>query len=153
MNVSPGGVPKLPLPVGEVTEAGITGDGHNDTKNHGGPERALCIFAIERIDLLAAEGHTIGPGSLGENITTRGIDWDAVLPGSRFTLGDGVLCEVTRYTTPCYKIADTFHDGDFNRVNQLTHPGWSRVYARVLQGGTVRPGDPVTLLPQAVAAG
>lgn len=152
VNISAGGVPKLPVAVAEVTPGGITGDAQNDRKNHGGPERALCIFAIERIEGLAAEGHPIVPGSLGENITTRGIEWEAVLPGSRFELGDGVLCEVTRYTSPCYKITAAFHDGDFNRINQLTHPGWSRVYARVLRGGTVRPGDAVTLVAQPVAA-
>ena len=36
---------------------------------HGGPERALCLFSLERILELQAEGHPIFPGAAGENIT------------------------------------------------------------------------------------
>ena len=42
------------------------------------------------------------------------------------------LLEVTRATSPCYKIAASFEAGDFARVSQKRHPGWSRLYARVV---------------------
>ncbi|PYM54959.1 MAG: MOSC domain-containing protein, partial [Candidatus Rokuibacteriota bacterium] len=48
VNVSPGGVPKRPVPEARVTPLGIEGDGHRDRERHGGPERALCLFALER---------------------------------------------------------------------------------------------------------
>ena len=146
VSISRGGVPKLPVAEGLVTELGIDGDGHDNPDLHGGPERALCLFAIERIEAMAAEGHPIAAGSTGENITTRGIDWDLVVPGARLRLGAGVLVEVTRYTTPCKTNARWFTGGDFNRMHQNLFPGFSRVYARVLAGGVVRPGDPVELL-------
>jgi len=130
----------------EVTALGIAGDGHNDTANHGGPERAICLFALDRIETMAAEGHPIGPGSLGENVTIRDIDWDAVAPGVRLRLGVNVLIEVTRYTTPCKTNQRWFIAGDINRMHQNLHPGFSRVYAKVLQAGVIRPGDPVELL-------
>ena len=132
VSISRGGVPKLPVAEGLVTELGIDGDGHDNPDLHGGPERALCLFSIERIEAMAAEGHSIGAGSTGENITTRGIDWDLVVPGARLRLGAGVLVEVTRYTTPCKTNARWFTGGDFNRMHQNLFPGFSRVYSRVL---------------------
>jgi len=143
---SGGGVPKLPIVEAEVTERGIVGDAQNDTKNHGGPEQALCLYAIEVIEALAAEGHAMAAGAAGENVTTRGLDWSLVVPGVRLRLGSDVLIEVTRYTTPCYKNARWFMEGDFNRMHQNLFPGWSRAYARVLQGGHLRPGDSVEVV-------
>lgn len=148
LNLSRGGVPKLPVMEAEVTAEGITGDGHNEPPHiHGGPERALCLFAIERIEALAAEGHPIFAGATGENVTTLGLDWDAVVPGARFRLGADVEIEITRYTTPCKTNARWFAGGDFNRMHQNLRPGWSRVYARVLKPGTIRPGDEIEVLP------
>ena len=46
----------------------------------------------------------------------------------------------------------SFKDGEFARVSQKRHPGWSRVYARVLVEGTIRQGDPVRLLDPIEAA-
>jgi len=69
LNISPGGVPKLPLREAMVGELGLEGDGHSFPDIHGGPERALCLFSLERILELQAEGHPIFPGAAGENIT------------------------------------------------------------------------------------
>ena len=147
INVSNGGVPKLPIERAVIGTLGVESDRQANTEHHGGPERALCLFSLERIEALQAEGHPITPGGAGENITITGLDWDAVAPGTQLRLGDSVLIEITGYTAPCYKIEANFSDGDFNRINQKTHPGWSRAYARVLEGGPLLPGDPVELLP------
>jgi MOSC domain-containing protein YiiM len=90
------------------------------------------------------------PGAVGENITVEGLDWDAVLPNSRILLGEHVALEVTRYTSPCMNIKGAFADGNFSRISQKRHTGWSRVYARVLVPGTVRAGDPVRVLAPGV---
>ena len=120
-------------------------DAHNDTKSHGGPERAVCVYAIERIRALQAEGHPIDVGTAGENVTVEGIDWDLVVPGARIRLGNEVLLEVASFTTPCKTIRDSFTDGRFVRISQKLHRGWSRVYARVLSEGEIRSGDTVEL--------
>ena len=146
ISVSPGGVPKLPVPSAHVTELGLEGDAHRELEHHGGPERALCLFALEQIRALQAEGHAISPGAIGENLTVEGLDWERVTPGSRLELGDAVVIEVTRYTRPCFTIKKSFRDGDFSRVSQKKHPGSSRVYARVLKTGAIRQGDPVRLV-------
>ena len=147
INASGGGVPKRPIERAVIGTLGVEGDRQANTEHHGGPERALCLFSLERIEALQTEGHPIAPGGAGENITITGLDWDAVAPGTQLRLGDSVLIEVTGYTAPCYKIEANFSDGDFNRINQKTHPGWSRAYARVLEGGPLLPGDSVELLP------
>jgi len=146
VSVSPGGVPKTAVPAARVTAAGVAGDGHRDVEHHGGPERAVCLFAVEAIDALRDEGHAVLPGALGENVTVRGLAWEAVTPGTRLLLGAEVLLEVTRYTSPCLNIAGAFVGRDYARVSQKRHPGWSRVYARVLVEGTIAAGDPVRLL-------
>ena len=147
ISVSPGGVPKRAVEAAEVTASGVAGDAQRDLRYHGGPERAICLFALETIRALQAEGHPIEPGHIGENLTLEGIDWTAVTPGVRLLLGEDVLLEVTRYTSPCANIRASFKGGDYARVSQTRHPGASRVYARVVRTGTVRHGDPVRLLP------
>ena len=149
LNTSRGGVPKLPVPRAVVTARGLEGDEHNDKKNHGGPDRALCLYSLENFLLLQAEGHPAYPGSIGENVTTAGIDFSRLQPGDRLRLGDEVLIEITKYTTPCFKIEAAFRGGEFTRISQKTHPGDARVYARVLQGGELWPGAPIVLEPRA----
>lgn len=144
INVSDGGVPKLPVPEATITAAGVSGDRQNDRRNHGGPDRAVSIYAAEAIAALREEGHPIGPGTAGENLTVSGLAWSDVVPGAELQVGP-VRLIVTRYTSPCEKIGESFVGADFARVSQKAHPGWSRVYARVLEGGTVRVGDRVQL--------
>jgi MOSC domain-containing protein YiiM len=146
INISPGGVPKLPVASARVTANGLEGDGHRDLEHHGGLERALCLFSLEQIRALQVEGHTVRPGAIGENLTLEGLDWERVQPGAVLELGERVRIEITRYTSPCFNIKPSFLGGDFVRVSQKLHPGWSRVYAKVLQPGTISQGDPVRLL-------
>jgi MOSC domain-containing protein YiiM len=141
INVSAGGVPKLPVPEAEVTFLGVTGDDHDDKEHHGGPDRALCLFSLEVIERMRSEGHDMAAGHAGENLTIAGIDWSAVVPGTRYQVGDAVEIEITSYTTPCATNRRWFQDGDFTRMLHSRHPGESRVYARVLRGGRVRTGD------------
>jgi MOSC domain-containing protein YiiM len=147
ISVSPGGVPKRPVESADVTAGGVAGDAQRDLEHHGGPDRALCLFPMELIRTLQAEGHPIAPGQIGENLTVEGLDWDTVAPGVRLLLGEDVLVEVTRYTSPCGNIRAAFTGGNYARVSQKRHPGASRVYARVLRTGAIRRGDPVRLLP------
>jgi MOSC domain-containing protein YiiM len=129
-----------------VSEDGVVGDAHNDKVNHGGPERALCLFSLEVIETFRSEGHPIEPGFVGENITISGLDWADVVPGTRLAIGKNVVAEVTSYTSPCATNAAWFLEGDYTRMLQRRHPGESRVYARVTRPGEVAVGDEVRLL-------
>jgi MOSC domain-containing protein YiiM len=144
INLSDGGVPKLPVPRARITIQGVEGDQQRNPAIHGGPNRAVCLFSLEVIEALQAEGHFIAPGSSGENLTLAGIDWPSLKPGVRLAVGEVVL-EVASYTAPCVHNAQWFRDGDFSRISHKKYPGWSRVYARVITEGVVRPGDPVNI--------
>ena len=147
ISISPGGVPKHAVASAEVTRTGVEGDAHRDLEHHGGPDRAVCLFSLELIRGLQAEGHPVVPGALGENVTLEGIDWKNLVPGSRIELGGQVLLEVTRYTSPCVNIRPAFSHRDVSRVSEQRNPGWSRVYARVLSPGRITTGDAARLLP------
>lgn len=148
VNVSPGGVPKRSVERARLEPLGLVGDAHT-FEGHGGPERALCVYSLERIQALQAEGHPIFPGAAGENITLAGLDWAAVRPGDRLRIG-AALVEVTRYTTPCATIREFFVGRRYRRIHQDDHPGWSRVYTRVLESGTIAAGDAVERFPAEV---
>ena len=143
INVSDGGVPKRPVLEAWVTVQGIAGDRQRNLKVHGGPDRAVCLFSRERIEQLQDEGHPIDSGSSGENLTMAGLEWDRIQPGVRLSVGPDVQLEVMSYTVPCSHNAPWFRDGDYHRISQKKNPGWSRVYAKVLREGLVRPGDAV----------
>src|SRR5439155_20446612 len=91
------------------------------------------------------DAHPVTPGASRANLTREGCDWPAPVPETCLLVGDGIL-QVTRYTSPCVNITASFERGDYGRISQKRHPGWSRVYARVLRSGTIRPGDPVRLV-------
>ena len=147
ISISAGGVPKRAVSEARVDVLGLDGDRHRDTEHHGGPERAVCLFSMEQIEALRREGHPVSPGTLGENVTIEGLEWPAVEPGARLALGDTVVLEVSRYTSPCVNIKSLFIGGDYARVSQKRHPGWSRVYARVVAPGLIHEHDPVRRLP------
>lgn len=147
INTSHGGVPKLAIPQAELAALGLSGDRQANTEVHGGVERAVCLYSLERILSLQEEGHAIYPGAIGENLTVTGVDWALVEPGVRLRIGGDILLEVTRYTSPCKTIASALSGGEFNRVSQKEYPGWSRVYARVILGGLIRVGDKFTIEP------
>lgn len=153
VNVSNGGVPKLAVERARVSRAGVEGDRQNDLEHHGGPERAVTVSALEIIESIRAEGHPIGPGTTGENLTVSGLDWSRVAPGARLVLEGGVELEVASYAAPCTTIAGSFIDGSSKRISEKIHPGESRVYCRVVAEGEVSRGEGVRLIAATQAAG
>lgn len=145
VSVSDGGVPKRPVFEAKVGKDGIEGDRQENLKFHGGPDRAVCLYSLELIERLQDEGHSIDAGLSGENLTIVGLEWEQVKPGVVLAVGPEVRLEVTSYTSPCSKNGRWFRDEEFSRVSQKLNPGWSRVYAKVLREGVVRPGDKVEM--------
>jgi MOSC domain-containing protein YiiM len=146
INVSNGGVPKLAVHQAFVAPEGVSGDRQIHLHVHGGPERAVCLYSLEQILALQEEGHPIFAGAMGENLTLSGLDWREVQPGRQLKLGEEILLEITSYTTPCSALKPYFKGAKIARVLQTKNPGWSRVYARVLQGGTLQVGAQVSLV-------
>jgi len=156
INVSRGGMPKRSIPEGEVTSLGITGDDHAHPQFHGGPRKALLLIASEGIEELIAQGFPLFFGALGENITTRGIDRRWMRSGQRYRIGAEVLIELTRLREPCDQLSiygPGIQSAVFDAQTKAGDPasprwGLGGFYAAVLQGGTIRPGDPIQLLEE-----
>jgi MOSC domain-containing protein YiiM len=147
IHVSNGGVPKTPRDACRITADGVEDDRQRDLRFHGGPHRAVSLYSLDLIDRLRGEGHPIVPGAMGENLTLAGLDWSAMIPGTRLEIGT-VQLTLTSYASPCKNIAPAFRDEEFVRVSQKLHPGWSRLYARVDGEGVVTIGDPVHIVSQ-----
>jgi len=143
INCSSGGLPKLPVPEAWVSVKGIDGDRHRNRVLHGGPDRALCLFSFEILKALQQEGHTVYAGASGENLTLAGLDWTQMKPGDHVKIGGDVRIELTSYCEPCRHNARWFIGENYHRIAHQHHPGWSRLYARVLVEGRVREGDRV----------
>lgn len=144
---SNGGVPKRPLADAAIGYRGIDGDRQRKRKHHGRVWQALCLWSSDVIAELAAEGHPVGPGTAGENLTLSRIDWSTMRPGARleFGHGDGPIIETTDYAEPCSTIAGSFRERDVRRIDADRRPGTSRIYAKVLRDGIVHPGDIVSV--------
>lgn len=140
---SNGGVPKTTVPSAEVTHTGLSGDRQSSRVHHGRPWQALCLYSAEVIENFARLGHPISFGSTGENVTIRGIDWAAVRPGARITLGN-VEAIITAYAIPCSQNKAWFRDGDFMTMSH-ERGDVSRVYAMITRTGTIATGDTVTV--------
>ena len=147
VNVSPGGVPKLPVGAVHVGRVGLQGDAHADRTVHGGPFRAVSLYSMEAIGRVRAEGHPIFPGSVGENLTLEGLELSTLATGDRLAVGNELVLEITTPANPCETISGSFLDERISRISIRTHPLDSRLYARVLAEGAVTTGDPVRVLP------
>tara|TARA_Y100000814_G_scaffold113548_1_gene80515 strand:- start:426 stop:857 length:432 start_codon:yes stop_codon:yes gene_type:complete len=130
---SNGGVPKLPVESAQIDINGIVGDACNDKKHHGGPMKAICVLENELLVKLQSEGHPIHPGTTGENILVEGYNLEF---GKVFDVGE-VRLEVVSDATPCWKIADSFTEGDYSRMSNEKYPGDTRWYCKVLNTGVI----------------
>lgn len=139
-----GGVPKAPVSDVTVERRGIVGDGQAHRQFHGRPFQALSLFSEELVAQLRHEGHPIVAGGVGENITTRGIDWNLLQPGVQLRVGT-VIAEIACFADPCSQIAHNFIGRKFNRIDEDRHPGFGRRYAWVLEPGVIRVGDGIVI--------
>ena len=138
------GLPKLPIDLAAVDVGGVEGDRQTNRRNHGRPWQAVCLYSADLIRDLRGEGHPIVAGAAGENVTLTGVDWSRMRGGLTIEIGD-VRMLTSSPAAPCHKIGDNFTDREWTRIDHDERPGWSRWYASVLRGGTIRPGDTVTV--------
>lgn len=150
VNVSPGGVPKLPVDGTWVGRLGLEGDHHTEPEPmHGGPEQAVCLYTLESIERVAADGHQAFPGAFGENLTLEGIELASLATGDRLAIGTGgLVLQITTYAAPCQTIAHWFVERRIARISPKVRPEDARWYARVHTVGPVRAGDAVVRLDQ-----
>jgi len=110
--------------------------------------RQVHLIQSELFAELEDKGFTVGPGQMGENVTTAGIDLLALPLGTVLRLGEAAAVELTGLRSPCKYIND-LHDGLVQAVLDRDADGnlvrKAGVMSVVLAGGTVRPGDPVRI--------
>ena len=147
INISPGGIPKLPITEAHVTTEGIEGDSCAHPRFNGGPKQAVLLISLEDLELLKERGYRVYPGALGENLTTTGIDMRSVRFGDVFRAGEAVL-QITKLRQPCHTL-DSIGKGiqthlyDKNPGSAMW--GCGGFYASVKQPGIIRPGDIIAL--------
>ena len=140
-----GGVPKLPVRAATLRLDGVEGDYNRfrTEKRNGNPNRAVCIFSLERIQDLQREGHQIEIGTTGENLTIEGLDWPALEVGMKFKVGRATI-ELSEPCAPCNVIRESFKEHKFSRIDHSLEMGWSRWLALVIDEGVVSVGDSVS---------
>lgn len=148
VNVSPGGIPKRPVPETGIRFRGLNGDSWAHPRFHGGPRQAVLLIAQEAIEQLKALGFPLFPGALGENLTTEGLAFREWRAGRRFRAGTAVI-ELTKVRTPCNTLSvygtgvqSAMYDAAV-KAGDTSSPRWamSGFYAQVIEEGLVRTGD------------
>jgi MOSC domain-containing protein YiiM len=104
------------------------------------PERQLNVMALETLEQLRDEGFQTAPGQMGEQIVISGIAVERLVAGARLKMGEEVVIEVDNSRTGCDRLR---HIQSCSAAQTAARLG---VMARVLIGGTLRVGDPVTLM-------
>lgn len=108
--------------------------------------RQVHLLHEELFAEVAAQGFEVGPGQLGENITTSGIDLLGLPTGTRLRLGGEAVVEVTGLRNPCRQI-DRFQEGLLKQVIGRDEDGRpvrkAGIMGIVVADGEVRPGDPI----------
>lgn len=108
--------------------------------------RQVHLIPSEILDRVRAAGHDVEPGDLGENVTTEGIDLHALPTGTLLRIGDTALLAITGLRNPCGQI-ENFRTGLLAEVRGRGDDGrlqrWAGVMSVVVQGGTIRTGDPI----------
>jgi MOSC domain-containing protein YiiM len=108
--------------------------------------RQVHLLHRELLEELEAKGFSVGPGHIGENILTRGIDLLALPADSVLRIGDAARVRVTGLRNPCIQL-DRFMPGLMAATLDRDERGGlvrkAGIMAVVLQGGVVRPGDPI----------
>lgn len=130
-----------PVRVGAVN---LDGDGQADLRVHGGPDKAVLLYAAAHYPAWRAELGFAPPfGAFGENLTVEGITEDDACIGDVLEAGTARL-QVAQPRGPCWKIARRWKIRDLSaRVQNSGRTGW---YARVLREGVLRAGDALTLV-------
>ena len=142
LNTSPGGMPKTAVLFAHVSRDGVAGDWQRNRKYHGGPDRAVCLYSEELYAELRTEGVELANGAVGENFTTRGVNLQHLAKGDRLRVGADCVIELTDIRVPCRSLKRWAVD-----LPTLIQ-GRSGWVAKVISEGTVRPGDPIEVLPR-----
>ena len=127
-----------------LSRDGFEGDKVADTRYHGGPEQAACVYAQENYARVGGFLATVLPmPSFGENLTTLGLTDDSAAIGDTLRIGSAVV-QISKPRQPCVKLARQHNRPDL--VEWIIAHCASGYYIRVLEEGQVTSGDAIELL-------
>jgi MOSC domain-containing protein YiiM len=125
---------------------GLKGDEQADRANHGGVDKAVCVYPLEHY----AHWQTVLGvpqlpfGALGENFSTADLLEEHVCIGDVYSVGDDARVQVSQPRQPCWKLARRWRRKDL--ASQVEQSGWTGFYFRVIRHGWVQAGDALELL-------
>jgi MOSC domain-containing protein YiiM len=110
---------------------GLVDDAHADFSTH----RQISLLAIESIDKMRSARFDVNPGDFAENLTTEGLDLPSLPIGTKLQVGTDIILEISQIGKDC-------HTGCaiFRQVGKCVMPK-EGVFAKVVHGGVVKPGD------------
>lgn len=114
-------------------EYGMVDDAHADYQTH----RQVSLLALESIDKMQGMGIDLKPGDFAENITTKGIDLVSIPIGTKISIGDKAVLEMTQLGKECHTACAIR-----KQVGKCIMPE-EGIFGRVLQGGIIKPGDTI----------
>mgnify|MGYP003344223443 CR=1 FL=1 len=126
-----------------VTTDGIAGDHRCDMENHGHTDQAVYAYAREDYDRWSAQlGRELRDGEFGENLTTSGVDWNAIEVGTVVRIGSAVL-QVSCPRIPCSTFGRWVQQEQW--VKRFNDAGRWNTYRRVVQDGELGAGDDIAI--------
>jgi MOSC domain-containing protein YiiM len=127
-----------------VRGVNLDGDEQADRRAHGGPDKAVYVYAIEDTRWWEKQiGRPLSYGNFGENLTTQGIDVNDALIGEHWKIGTTVL-EVSEPRVPCWRLGVRMNDKLFpRRFTEALRPG---SYLRIVVEGDVGAGDEIRII-------
>ena len=127
-----------------VTRDAFGDDRQADLSVHGGPDRVAYAYASEDLAWWASElGREVPPGSMGENLTTTGLDITNAVIGERWRIGTATF-EVAALRSPCFKLGIRMGIPRFStQFADAARPG---AYLRVAVPGSLSVGDGVEVV-------
>ncbi len=126
------GTTKIDIKKGTLKEGfGLIGDAHADSGWH----RQVSLLAIESIEKMRQSGYDVKPGDFAENITCEGIVLNTLPIGTRLSLGQNVILEISQIGKEC-------HSGCaiMKQTGKCIMPK-EGVFAKVIKGGEISSGD------------
>ncbi|MFC5403644.1 MOSC domain-containing protein [Cohnella soli] len=127
-----------------LSETGLDGDEQADLVNHGGPDKAICVYSLEHYPhwekMLNAK---LPLGAFGENFTVGGLNERDTRIGDVYRVGTAVV-QVSQPRQPCWKLAMRWGLDELPLL--VTETGATGFYFRVLTPGTIQPTDTLTLI-------
>ncbi|MCL4109418.1 UNVERIFIED_CONTAM: hypothetical protein GTU68_043646 [Idotea baltica] len=114
---------------------GFRGDAQADRINHGGVDKAVCVYPVEHYPHWINQlGRGMNAGAFGENLTTKGLLETEVCVGDIFEIG-GARLQISQPRQPCWKLARRWQRKDLTALVERT--GKTGFYFRVLEHGYV----------------